>query len=78
MIALCETYQLYILNGIRNTAQYTCYTSRGNSVVDYILSNNYNYHITTDCDIASDLSDHALLSTHVPFGYYDYRLDRLD
>jgi hypothetical protein len=46
--------------------------------VDYILSNNYNYHITTDYDIASDLSDHALLSTHVPFGFYDYRLDRLD
>lgn len=38
-IQLCETHDLYILNGIHSPATYTCHTGRGESTVDYILCN---------------------------------------
>jgi hypothetical protein len=62
---------LYILNGIHHTAPFTCTTSRGQSVVDYILSNINTLHTHTDADVTSGLSDHALLTTHVPFYSFD-------
>jgi hypothetical protein len=46
-------------------APFTCTTSRGSSTVDYILSSNITMRTTTDLDITRNLSDHALLCTHV-------------
>lgn len=78
LLELCETYQLYIINGIKSTAQYTCNTSRGSSVIDYIISNTNTITTHTDAHITSGLSDHALLSTHVPlFSFDQQQFDRL-
>ena len=71
LLELCELYQLYILNGIKSPASFTCHTSRGSSVIDYILSNTNTLTTHTDAHVTRGLSDHALLSTHVPFFSYD-------
>ena len=39
LIDMCKSSNLYILNGrIQNTNEFTCYTSNGKSVVDYLLT----------------------------------------
>jgi exonuclease III len=38
-IDLCNTFRLYILNGINSPAALTCHTGRGESTVDYMLCN---------------------------------------
>ena len=48
-----------------------CTTSIGQSVVDYILSNNINTTAYTDASVTKGISDHALLLTHVSFLCYD-------
>ena len=47
-------------------APFTCTTSRGSSTVDYILSSSITMRTHTNSDITRELSDHALLCTHVP------------
>jgi hypothetical protein len=59
------------LNGIHHTAPFTCTTSRGQSVVDYIISNTNTLITHTDMDVTRGISDHALLTTHVPFVSFD-------
>ena len=46
-------------------APFTCTTSRGSSTVDYILSSSITMRTHTNSDITRELSDHALLCTHV-------------
>jgi hypothetical protein len=46
-------------------APFTCTTSRGSSAVDYILSSSITMRTHINADITRELSDHALLCTHV-------------
>lgn len=48
LLSLCELYDYYILNGIYNPATYTCHTSRGKSVIDYILCTTPSYKLQTE------------------------------
>jgi hypothetical protein len=70
-LELCEKYQYYISNGVHETAPFTCTTSRGSSVVDYILSSNLTTRTYTNAENTNGLSDHALIYTHVPVSSYD-------
>ena len=46
-------------------APFTCTTSSGSSTVDYILSTSITMRTHTYSDTTHDLSDHALLCTHI-------------
>lgn len=63
---MCELYQLYILNGIHSPAAYTCHTSRGESIVDYMLCNKSYFQVHHINQQAYKISDHDLLYTLLP------------
>jgi hypothetical protein len=65
-ISFCEKYELYILNGVHSPAAYTCHTSRGESIVDYVLCNKVFIQVNQECLQTQNLTDHDLLFTHLP------------
>ena len=57
---------MYILNGIHSQAAYTCHTSRGDSIVDYMLCNKQFPQVKHTNIQAYKISDHDLLETVIP------------
>ena len=60
---------MYILNGVRSPAAFTCHTGRGESTVDYILCNKSMLQIQHTNLEASNITDHDLISTILPVSY---------
>ena len=75
LLQLCRTNKLYILNGRvgpEPEGGFTCHTSRGNSVVDYIITSDNILSLTETFCIGepSPLSDHS--SVTASFKYVSY------
>jgi endonuclease/exonuclease/phosphatase family metal-dependent hydrolase len=66
LLLLCTKYQLYILNGTHTPATCTCHTSRGESLVDYILCNRVHLQVHHPALQPANISDHDLIYTHLP------------
>jgi hypothetical protein len=63
---MCDLFGLYIINGIHSPAAYTCHTGRGESTVDYILSNKHFLQINHTNLQPHNFTDHDLLYTTIP------------
>ncbi len=48
---------------------FTCVNTRGQSSVDYIISNCTDIVVEYDAEILNNLTDHSLLKTHLPLPY---------
>lgn len=67
-VQFCELAELHILNGAapQEPAPPTCYTHRGRSTVDYILSQDPGHVIEYDKRVLHGFSDHVLLHFALP------------
>jgi hypothetical protein len=57
---------MYILNDVHSPAAFTCHTSWGESMVDYVLCNRMHLQVHQQTQQPKNISDHDLIYTRLP------------